>query len=94
MKNYESIVIFYPEVEEDTRKSVIERLSNIIESNGSIKEVNEWGDKKFAYEIEYNNHGFYYLFTFEAETDAVKEFDRIARIQESIIRHMVINLDK
>ena len=94
MKNYEAIVIFYPDVEEDVRKNAVERLSNVIESNGSIKEVEEWGDKKFAYPIEYNNHGFYYLFTFESEADAVKEFDRIAKIQESIIRHMVINLDK
>ncbi len=94
MKNYESIVIFYPDVEEDVRKGAVERLSNIIESQGSIQEIEEWGDKKFAYTIEYNNHGFYYLFKFEAESEAVKEFDRIAKIQESILRHMVINLDK
>lgn len=94
MKNYESIVIFYPDVEEETRKSVIERLSGIIETNGSVKEVEEWGDRKFAYPIQYHNHGFYYLFTFEADAEPVKEFDRVAKIQETIIRHMVINLDK
>lgn len=94
MKNYESIIIFYPDVEEDVRKNAVERLSNIIETTGSIKEVEEWGDKKFAYPIEDHNHGFYYLFKFESESDSIKEFDRIAKIQESILRHMVINLDK
>lgn len=94
MKNYESIVIFYPDVEEENRKDAVERLKSIIESNGSIEEIEEWGDRKFAYEIEYHNHGFYYLFKFKADADTVKEFSRIAKIQESILRHMVINLDK
>lgn len=94
MKNYEAVVIFYPDVEEEARKAVVERLSSIITTTGSVKEVEEWGDRKFAYPIQYHNHGFYYLFTFDAEADTVKEFDRVARIQESIIRHMVINLDK
>ncbi|NLW41726.1 MAG: 30S ribosomal protein S6 [Tissierellia bacterium] len=94
MKNYESIVIFYPDIEEDIRVNAVERLKGIIESNGSIEEIEEWGDRKFAYEIEYHNHGFYYLFKFQTDADTVKEFSRIAKIQESILRHMVINLDK
>ena len=75
MKNYESIVIFYPDIEEDVRVGAVERLKGIIESNGSIEEIEEWGDRKFAYEIEYHNHGFYYLFKFQADADTVKEFD-------------------
>ena len=94
MKNYESIVIFYPDIEEDIRVNAVDRLKGIIESNGSIEEIEEWGDRKFAYEIEYHNHGFYYLFKFNTDADTVKEFSRIAKIQESILRHMVINLDK
>lgn len=94
MKNYESIVIFYPDIEEDIRVNAVDRLKGIIESNGSIEEIEEWGDRKFAYEIEYHNHGFYYLFKFQTDADTVKEFSRIAKIQESILRHMVINLDK
>ncbi len=94
MKNYESIVIFYPDIEEEVRIDAVERLKSIIESNGSIEEIEEWGDRKFAYEIEYHNHGFYYLFKFNTDADTVKEFSRIAKIQESILRHMVINLDK
>lgn len=94
MKNYESIVIFYPDIEEETRVATVNRLKEIIESNGSIEEIEEWGDRKFAYEIEYHNHGFYYLIKFKTDPDTVSEFDRIAKIQESILRHMIINLDK
>lgn len=94
MKNYEAVVIFYPDVDDDTREGAIERLSSVINDGGSIEEIEEWGDRKFAYEIQDNNHGFYYLIKFSSDADTVNEFDRIAKIQESILRHMVINLDK
>lgn len=94
MKNYEAVVIFYPDVDDETREGAIERLSNVINDGGSIEEIEEWGDRKFAYEIQDHNHGFYYLIKFSSDADIVNEFDRIAKIQESILRHMVINLDK
>lgn len=94
MKNYEAIVIFYPDVEEEVRQATIDRLTNIIETNGKVEEVEHWGDKKFAYPIQYHNHGYYTLFKFQAEPETEKEFNRIARISESIIRQMTINLDK
>lgn len=94
MRNYETVIIFYPDVEEETRNSVMERLTNIIKENGSVDEIDEWGDRKFAYEIEYNNHGYYYLVKFKTEPETIVEFERIAKIQESILRYMVINLDK
>ena len=94
MRNYETVIIFYPDVEEETRNSVMERLTNIIKDNGSVDEIDEWGDRKFAYEIEYHNHGYYYLVKFKTEPETIVEFERIAKIQESILRYMVINLDK
>lgn len=94
MRNYETVIIFYPDVEEETRNSVMERLTNIIKENGSVDEIDEWGDRKFAYEIEYHNHGYYYLVKFKTEPETIVEFERIAKIQESILRYMVINLDK
>lgn len=94
MRNYEAVVIFYPDIDDEVREESIDRLSSIIEETGSIEEVDEWGDRKFAYEIEDYNHGFYYLIKFTSDSDTINEFDRIAKIQESIMRHMVINLDK
>lgn len=94
MNNYEAIVIFYHDVEEEVRKAAVERLTEIINQDGNVEEVDEWGDRKFAYLIDDHTNGFYYLLKFNATPNAVKEFDRVAKIQESIIRHMVINLDK
>ncbi len=93
MNNYESIIIFYPDTEEDVRNSVIERLNDIIETNGEILEVNDWGDRKFAYEIEYHNHGFYNYTKFNADPSIIEEYGRIARIQESVLRYMVVKIE-
>lgn len=93
MINYESVVIFYPDTDEDTREEVINRLADIVSEGGEV-EIDHWGDKKFAYPIEFHNHGNYYLLTFKADNESLAEFSRIAKIQESILRFMIVNLDK
>lgn len=93
MTNYETVVIFYPDTDEETREGAIKRLVDIVSECGEV-EVDHWGDKKFAYPIEFHNHGNYYLLTYKADNDTLAEFDRIAKIQESILRFMTVNLDK
>ena len=93
MKNYETVVIFYPDTDEETREGVLNRLKDIVAVDGDV-EIEDWGDKKFAYPIEHHNHGFYNLIKFQASHDSLLEFNRIAKIQESIVRFMTVNLDK
>ncbi|EFI41874.1 ribosomal protein S6 [Peptoniphilus sp. oral taxon 386 str. F0131] len=94
MNKYEAIVMFYPDVEEERRVSSFERLKGIIEENGTISNVDEWGMRKLAYEIEYYKEAYYYLVEFEAVPETVKEFDRVSKILDSVMRHMVVRLDK
>ena len=55
----------------------------------------ELGQKEFAYEIKKFKSGYYFLYNVEAKDDAaIKEFDRVSRIDENVVRHLVINLDK
>ena len=55
----------------------------------------ELGQKEFAYEIKKFKSGYYFLYNIEAKNDsAIREFDRVARLDENVIRHLVINLDK
>lgn len=91
MKKYEMIVVFKPNLEEDQRKSSLERLYDAINANGTLGEVEDWGQKKLAYEINYIKEGHYYLVNFEAETSVVKEVERRSQIQDSIIRYMVVS---
>lgn len=90
MRSYESVVIFYPHIEESNRDDIINRLTNILADDFN---VDYWGDRKFAYEIEKHNHGHYYLISFKADNDSLREFDRIAKIQEDILRFMTVNID-
>ena len=94
MKKYEAIFMFYPTVEEELRTKNFDRLKGIIEENGSISNIDEWGMRKLAYEIEYNKEAYYVLVEFEAEPESIKELDRVAKILDSVMRHMIIAVEK
>lgn len=91
MNNYEMVVVFKPNLEEETRKVALERLYDAINSNGKVGEVDDWGQRKLAYEINYIKEGHYYIVNFEADPSIVKEVERRSQIQDSIIRYMVIS---
>ncbi|MDX9917071.1 MAG: 30S ribosomal protein S6 [Gudongella sp.] len=90
MRKYEAMVIFYPNLEEEKRNALLERLKGIIEASGKITTADEWGMRKLAYLIDDLSEGYYVLLNFESNPEVVKEFDRIAKISEGIMRHMVV----
>lgn len=94
MKKYEAVFVFAPNMEEELRNSVVERFKGIIESNGSIDKIDEWGMRKLAFEINDYNEGYYTLLNFEAGSDVIDELNRIAKITDSVIRHMIIREDE
>lgn len=91
MKKYEVMYIIRPSVEEEARKNLIEEINKIFTDNGStVAEVKEWGLRELAYEIDKENKGYYVLLNVEATVEAVNEFTRIANLNESVIRHIVV----
>jgi len=90
MRKYEAMVIFYPNFEEEKRVALLERFKGIIETGGTITTQDEWGMRKLAYLIDDLAEGYYVLINFESNPEVVKEFDRIAKISEGIMRHMII----
>lgn len=94
MRKYEAMVIFYPN-EEEKRTQVLERFKNIItEAGGSISNVNEWGNRKLAYLIDDIGEGYYVIINYEGTPEITDELDRIARISDSVMRHMIIREDE
>ncbi len=89
MRKYEAMVIFYPNLEEEKRNSLLERFKGIIQSGGSLTTVDEWGMRKLAYLIDDLAEGFYVLMNFESNPEVVKELDRVAKISDGIMRHMI-----
>ena len=90
MRKYEIMFIVRSDIDEQARKDTVSKLEKTLTDNKAVITLNkELGQKEFAYEIKKQKLGFYYLYN-----AGVKEFDRIARIDENVIRHLVLNLDK
>lgn len=93
MKNkYESIIIISGKlIEEDYKKSlesIIERIKSFIE----IEKIEEIGKKKLAYEVKENKEGWYVVFYFNAQSQAISELERIYRITDDVIKFMTIRI--
>lgn len=91
MRKYEIMYIIRPTVLEDDRKALIAELHDIITSRGGeILEANEWGMKELAYEIQKHKKGYYVVLSVNTNDEARIEFDRVVRIKEDVIRHIII----
>ncbi|MDG2764741.1 30S ribosomal protein S6, partial [Vibrio parahaemolyticus] len=75
MRKYEIMLIFYPDYEEEKRNAVMDRLKGIIETDGKVETIDEWGLRKLAYLINDYAEGYYVLVNFEAGPDIAKELD-------------------
>ncbi|MBS3994668.1 MAG: 30S ribosomal protein S6 [Alkaliphilus sp.] len=93
MRRYEVMFIFKPNLEEEKRNILIEKFKSIVQADGEIESLDEWGNRKLAYEIDKLNDGYYVLMKFKAGVDVPKELDRNFRISDDVIRHLIINLD-
>ena len=95
MKKYEIMFIVKSDLEEETRKNVVSTLEKTLTSNNAtITSTKEMGQKEFAYEIKKMKSGYYYLYNIETSTDAsIKEFDRVAGIDENVVRHLILKIE-
>lgn len=95
MNKYEIMFIVKATMEEAQVKEVANNMKKIIEDlKGKVVSFKEMGEKKLAYAIKKEISGYYFVMTIEATKEVVKEFDRKALIDESILRHLVIKLDE
>jgi len=94
MRNYELMFIVRPTIEDDKRDAVIETVKEIISSDGEVLDVDIWGMRKLAYEIEKHSEGYYVIVQFKAGSELPKELDRRLKISDNVIRHIIINKDE
>ncbi|MDO4710373.1 MAG: 30S ribosomal protein S6 [Peptostreptococcaceae bacterium] len=94
MKNYELVYVLRPAIEDEAKEAVLDKVKAVIESSGEVEQVDVWGVKRLAYEIQKLREGYYVLVTFKAGVDVPKELDRNLKINDNVIRHMVINLEE
>ena len=91
---YESMFIVDVTGGEDAVKASVEKFVGLINANSeTVYEVNEWGKRRLAYPINDKPEGYYVVVTFKADPEFPAEFERLANIDESILRSMVIRLE-
>ncbi|MCH5347744.1 MAG: 30S ribosomal protein S6 [Oscillospiraceae bacterium] len=87
-ETYETMAVFSLKNGEDGVKALTEKFKALIEANGTMESVNEWGKRKLAYDINYESEGYYVLYTFESKPDFPAELDRVFKITDGVMRSL------
>ena len=96
MRDYELLYIIKTELSEEQTQAVIDRYVGILEGEGAtVEKVDKWDKRKLAYTIDKKyTDGFYVLVNFKGEANAVDEADRLMKIDENLLRHMITRVDE
>ena len=91
MNKYELAVVVSAKIEDEERAAVVDKVKALIERfGGNVTNVDEWGKRRLAYEIQKMREGYYYFITFEAEATAPAEIEARLRIMENVIRFLCV----
>ena len=91
MKAYELLYFVAPTTDEDARTGVIERIRGVVtDAEGTIDNVDDWGKRKLAYEINGLTDADYTLVDFHSTPESIAELDRVLRINDAVMRHMIV----
>ena len=94
MNKYELAVVVSAKIEDDERAQVMEKVKALVERfGGQISDVDEWGKKKLAYEIQKMKEAYYYFIQFEGEATVPAELEEKLRIEESVLRFLCVKQD-
>ena len=94
MNKYELALVVNAKIEDDARAAVVEKAKEYITRfGGTITNVDEWGKKRLAYEIQKMREGFYYFIQFDAEAGVPAQLEANIRIMESVLRYLCVRLD-
>lgn len=95
MNKYELAVVVSAKVEDDVRAGVIEKVKELIARfGGNVTDVDEWGKKRLAYEIQKMREGFYYFIQFDANADVPAQLEENVRIMDNVLRFLCVRADE
>ena len=95
MNKYELALIVNAKIEDDARAAVVEKAKDYITRfGGTVTEVEDWGKKKLAYEIQKMSEGFYYLIKFDAEAGVPGDLEQSVRIMDNVLRFLCVRRDE
>lgn len=95
MKKYELALVVSAKIEDDARAAAVDKAKEYItRAGGTVTEVEEWGKKRLAYEIQKMNEGYYYFIQFDAEPTAPTLIEQDVRIMDNILRFLCVKKDE
>ena len=87
---YETMLVFSVANGDESVTALVEKFKALIEANGTIESIDEWGKRKLAYPINYETEGYYMLVNFSCEPDFPAELDRVVKITEGVLRSLTV----
>lgn len=91
MTNYEAMFILRPDLEEEKVAEIMDRFRALVEHRGGeVTRLEKWGKRRLAYEIQHLREGLYIILRFKGNTEIVQELDRVFKISDEVIRHMIV----
>ncbi len=91
--SYESMVVFSVKNGDEAVEPLVAKFKNLIEANAELTNIDEWGKRKLAYDINYESEGYYVVFNFNAKPDFPAELTRVLNITDGVLRSIVISKD-
>lgn len=90
MRKYECVYVISPTLEEEQVKALVQKFNDLVAQNGELESTEEWGKRKFAYEVQKQKEGYYVLMNFSANPDFPAELERNFKITEGILKYLVV----
>jgi small subunit ribosomal protein S6 len=95
MNKYELALVVSAKIEDDARTATVEKAKEYItRAGGTVTEVEDWGKKKLAYEIQHMSEGFYYFIQFDADTTVPAQVEQDVRIMDNVLRFLCVKKDE
>lgn len=94
MAKYETMLITSAALDEEASANLVGKFKSLIEANGTIDSVDEWGKRRLAYPINYKTEGYYVLVNYTAEASVPKEIERNLQISDSILRYLTVKVEE
>ena len=95
MNKYELALVVNAKIEDDARTATVEKAKEYITRfGGTVTEVEDWGKKRLAYEVQKMREGFYYFIQFDAKTDVPAQVEQLVRIMDNILRFLCVRTDE
>ena len=95
MNKYELALVVNAKIEDDARTATVEKAKEYIARfGGTVTEVEDWGKKRLAYEVQKMREGFYYFIQFDADADVPAQIEQRVRIMDNVLRFLCVRKDE